>query len=123
MKEYTTLKEIVKQLEFANYRTVDGLHDLKNNAAFISLQKLAENESRPVDGVVINFLPDAVKIVTKAIREDKDLYIAYQANIAMPFQDEFKRQMGQIGRNEAIENIHQIANNAAKYFLDLWCKE
>jgi len=85
--------------------------------------KYDDLESRQVDGVVINFLPDAVETVTKAIREDKELYIAYQANIAMSFQDEFRRQMGQIGRNEAIENIHQIANNAAKNFLDLWCKE
>ena len=96
----------------------EGENDLRT-----VLHLIRKLKSRPVDGVVINFLPDAVKTVTKAIREDKELYIAYQANIAMPFQDEFKRQMGQIGRNAAIENIHEIANNAAKYFLDLWCKE
>ena len=60
MKEHITLTEIVEQLEFCNYRTVDGLHDLKNNAAFISLKKLAENESRPVDGVVIKAASQAV---------------------------------------------------------------
>lgn len=80
-------------------------------------------ESRPVDGGVINFLPEAVKVITKALKEDEGFYQSYQANIAIQFQDEFKRQMGQIGRNEAIANIHQVSNNAAKNFLDLWCKD
>jgi hypothetical protein len=85
--------------------------------------KFENLESRPVDGVVINFLPDAVKTVTKAIREDKDLYIAYQANIAMPFQDEYNEAKRKMEAGIEPFDIHTVANNAAKYFLDLWCKE
>lgn len=38
MKNYETLKEIIDQLEKPNYQTKDGLHDLKDNAAFIQLK-------------------------------------------------------------------------------------
>jgi hypothetical protein len=40
--EYKTLKEIASQLEFCEYTTLDQLHDLKMNAAFIKLKELAE---------------------------------------------------------------------------------
>ena len=89
--------------------------------AIVMMQEYADYISLELKNKFV--FSDAAKVVTKAIREDKDLYIAYQANIAMPFIDEFNRQKSAIGRNEAIENIHQISNDAAKYFLDLWCKE
>ena len=38
------LKQIVEQLEKCNYQTEDGLHELKMNAAFIELKKMAEKE-------------------------------------------------------------------------------
>jgi hypothetical protein len=41
---YETLQSIVDQLEFCEYQTKDGLHDLKMNAAFIALKERAAAE-------------------------------------------------------------------------------
>ncbi|SCY94450.1 hypothetical protein [Flavobacterium caeni] len=40
--EYENLSDIVAQLEKCEYKTVDGLHDLKDNSAFIALKKISE---------------------------------------------------------------------------------
>jgi hypothetical protein len=58
----------------------------------------------------------------KALRKDKDFYYSYQANIAMAFKDEYarhKRLKPYLNNND----IHNIANNAAKDFLNLLIKE
>ena len=39
-----SLRAIILQLELCNYMTKDQLHDLKNNAAFVALKILAQNE-------------------------------------------------------------------------------
>lgn len=61
-------------------------------------------------------ISNAVNVLCKALREDSALYIAYQANIAMAFKDEWDRRAGEIGR---ADNVLEIANTAAKNFLDL----
>lgn len=53
MQEYTTLKQIVEQLEFCNYQTKDELHDLGNNVAFVKLKEIAESISVPLDALVM----------------------------------------------------------------------
>lgn len=55
------------------------------------------------------------------LRKDKDLYYAYQANIAMAFKDEFHRHAGPPGEMVHVnsDELHVIANQAAKNFLDL----
>jgi len=62
-------------------------------------------------------------VIRKALREDAGYYIAWQANIAMAFKDEYdefyKFGNGRVDKSE----IHDIANNAAKNFLDLLIKE
>lgn len=58
----------------------------------------------------------AVKVLAKALRRDKDFYFAYQSNIAMAFIDE----------GSAIshpEVLSEVANKAAKRFLDLFISE
>lgn len=63
---------------------------------------------------------DAVAQLAKALKEDKQLYIAYQANIAMPFQDLFDGTEYDLLRSQhKKEYIHAISNNAAKQFLNL----
>ena len=57
------------------------------------------------------------------IKENKDLYYAYQANIAMAFKDEYHRVKKKKGESLNSTDIHFIANNAAKYFLDLLLKD
>lgn len=55
------------------------------------------------------------------IRTEPDLYYAYQANIAMAFKDEVSRLKPVTNRWNR-ELVHEIANQAAKNFLDLLIK-
>lgn len=57
------------------------------------------------------------------IKEDKDLYYAYQANIAMAFKDEYHSFKKKKGKSLNNTDIHIIANNSAKNFLDLLLKD
>ena len=59
-------------------------------------------------------------IVVKALRDDKDLYYAWQSNIAMSFIDGFNRKHPKSSNSLS---IHEIANQAAKNFLDSLIKE
>ena len=58
----------------------------------------------------------AFKKVFKKLKNDKELYYAWQANIAMQFYDEFRRCKKKYKNNN---DIHTIANEAAKNFLNL----
>ena len=55
---------------------------------------------------------EAFKVVAKNIKDDSGLYYAYQSNIAMAFKDEVAR------RGLHLPDVHEIANEAAKYFLN-----
>lgn len=72
-------------------------------------------------------LSEAIKVLSKHLREDKDLYRAYKDNIAMAFQDEYARQFKDSGLyNEYVgikSSIWQVSNIAASNFLDLLIKE
>jgi len=59
---------------------------------------------------------EAYDIIAKGLREDRGLYYSYQANLAMAFKDECSR-MGY-----KFPDLHIIANEAAKNFLDMWIK-
>ena len=70
---------------------------------------------------------EAIKVVTEEIKNDPELYYAFQANIAMAFKDEYARNEVRDAhdRLEGFEptlDIHEIANTAAKNFLDLLIK-
>ena len=67
----------------------------------------------------------SVERIKKGLKKDKELYAAYQANIAMAYMDnehwyckKHDKKPSQL--NKADKLI--IANNAAKYFLDLLIK-
>lgn len=63
----------------------------------------------------------ALYIVTSKLKEDGDLYRAYKDNIAMSFKDEYSRHFESYGNIVcSFKDIHDIANNAADYFLKLW---
>jgi hypothetical protein len=69
-------------------------------------------------------LQKAVKTLRKALGKDSELYYAYQANIAMQFKDEYSRKRK--AKNYDYMNnqdVHEIANTAAKSFLDLLIKK
>lgn len=64
-----------------------------------------------------NNVPLAIKILKKAMN-DEGYYIAWQANIAMACYDEI---MSHDILSDEVSNkdVHEIANNAAKNFLNL----
>lgn len=70
-------------------------------------------------------IPEATKVITDALEEDKSegsYYYSWQANIAMAYIDNerwYKEKTGKETLTE--EDKHTIANNAAKYFLNLLC--
>jgi hypothetical protein len=61
---------------------------------------------------------EAIKTVQAALRRDKELYYSFQANIAMQFVDENRRQ----GSRDSYKKVHGVANEAAKNFLNLLMK-
>jgi len=62
-------------------------------------------------------ISDAVETLVKALEKDENFYYSYQANIAMAFQDEYHRSTK---RYKNRHEVHRIANNAAKHFLNLF---
>lgn len=67
----------------------------------------------------------SVDTLCEALRNDAELYYAYQSNIAMSFKDEFHRIAGKPGEVVHVnsDEVHEIANQAAKIFLNLLIKE
>jgi len=63
-------------------------------------------------------LVKAMDIVTRSLREDPGLYLAWQSNIAMAFVDE-------VGRRRYINHrdLGTVSNQAAKNFLNLLTKK
>lgn len=62
--------------------------------------------------------------IFRSMKRDHGLYIAWHANIAMAFKDEFSRwrKHNQHGYASA-EVVHKIANTAASNFLNLLLKK
>lgn len=60
-------------------------------------------------------LKESVDALCKALREDKELYYAYQANIAMSMHDEY---YSHCKSNLTGEELHKVFNDSAKRFLD-----
>lgn len=64
----------------------------------------------------------AIDVLIAALKEDKSegsYYYSWQANIAMAFKDEFDSKVNEYSGPE----IHEIANQAAKNFLDMLCRK
>ena len=75
----------------------------------------------------VNELPNAIKVLQKHLRKDKSegsYYYSWQANIAMAFYDEMSRYYPKQNADYILSNeLHEIANQAAKNFLDNLIKE
>ena len=72
-------------------------------------------------------LEEAIKVLCEELEKDKaegSYYYAWQANIAMAFQDEFWRNIKSHEDLDLMdkETTHKIFNQAAKNFLDLLIK-
>ena len=64
-------------------------------------------------------LAEAMRVLKKALKADPGYYYAWQANIAMQFQDEYSRHKGY--KSRAV--LHEISNKAAMNFLNLLIKD
>lgn len=68
-------------------------------------------------------LKESIKVLQKHLSEDKSegsYYHAWQCNITMAFKEEFSRKVGK--GLDLDSNVHEIANQAAKNFLDILIK-
>jgi hypothetical protein len=63
-----------------------------------------------------------MKVICDEIRNDEGYYYGWQSNIAMAFKDEYSRKIGRVSQ-EHWDQIHDIANQAAKNFLDILIME
>ena len=61
----------------------------------------------------------AIRKVFTDVKNDPDLYIAWQSNIAMAFFDNYYRDRK---KSKSRIDVHKIANEAAKEFLDRMIK-
>jgi len=74
---------------------------------------------------------EAIEVITNAMLEDKSegsYYYSWQANIAMAFVDEYARRKERHYQMSPPHmpfepNIYEIANDAAKNFLNLLCSK
>jgi len=71
-----------------------------------------------------NFKDNAIHFsddIRKDLRNDKGLWMAFKANIAIQFQDHY-RSYKKIYNKKYLttEDIHKISNDAAEAFLNLW---
>lgn len=67
-----------------------------------------------------NKTKEAVETLCAALKEDKDYYYSWQANIAMAFYDEyFKLYSIEAFSSKELKEITGIANKAADNFLKL----
>ena len=66
-------------------------------------------------------LTEAMKVVCEVLKDDSSYYIAWQANIAMAFKDEFT-SINPDYKSTSDYELHIIANEAAKNFLNLLIK-
>ena len=64
-------------------------------------------------------LSKAVEKLSEELKNDKDLYFGYQANIAMAFQDTVTDEYPELQGTE----LHKVSNDAAKRFLTLFIKD
>jgi len=63
-----------------------------------------------------------MKELTSNLKKDKELAMAWKANIAMAYIDteaQYKKKTGKKVLNR--EDRHIVANNAAEYFINLLC--
>jgi hypothetical protein len=66
-------------------------------------------------------IPDAIKALAAAIKEDPDYRLVWEANIAVKFTDEYYRF--NMFEDTSDTKIHAMARRAAANFVDLLIKE
>ena len=76
--------------------------------------------------VIISLKNKSARIpdIRELIKKDKDLFIGYQSNIAMSFKDSVSQYQKKKNKKYlSKEDLHIIANKAAKHFLKYWIKQ
>lgn len=60
---------------------------------------------------------EACEKVFSELKSDLGYWMAWKANIAMAFKDEWQKTVDNGGLPATPDQIHKIANDAAEYFL------
>jgi len=109
------IAEEIIQEEFVKALKYIPVAELRLKKAF----EFLENNKLITEKELFNMtLKKEMDSICKALKEDEGYRIAWESNIAMAFKDEWSRHFKY---NEApsgrFEDIHKIANNAAKNFI------
>ena len=70
--------------------------------------------------------PEAIKVLTDALKSDKSYRESWKANIAMAYIDNerwYREKIKKAPNALNGQDKHNIANEAAEYFLKLLCDE
>jgi len=86
----------------------EGIFDSKNASRIVK-----ETVSKIIN-MKMNKFKEARKLMHETLLKDKDLYIAYQANIAMLLHDEQDENGGEPINYQNYENRNEIANKLIK---------
>lgn len=89
---------------------------LRDKTASADAKSIAASALTQVGGEPVT-VAEAVRVLAKALREDEVFFLAYQSSIANAFIDEMQT------RSLEERTTEQIANNAAKNFLDQWISQ
>ena len=76
--------------------------------------KAGKKNNKGNKGMVL--MKSITKELVETLKKDKGFYYAYQSNIAMAFYDVA------VGKGIPNKKLHEIANDAAKNFLDVFIK-
>ena len=107
--DFTVLNDLFSKKDNITIKTLDDVDHFKDSIC----NKLE---------TFIEIKPDikeAIGIITTEMKNDTDYYMGWQANIAMAFKDEYDRNEKSYKNRE---DIHKIANQAAKNFLSILTK-
>ena len=103
------------------------MDSLKEKVLTMLENRLPKSDRTHVMGVVADCIDkcasNGAAELAAAIKKDPELREAYVANIAMAFKDNYgwhKKESGRSVMNN--QDIHDIANKAANYFIDQFLK-
>lgn len=111
----------MKELEEIIFKALKKIQKIEQDGP-IPETRLLEVKDELIENIHTIYNP--VKAVTEAIKNDPDLYYAWQSNIVMSFKDlvRYNQVLEDIPIIVFDENqVHELANQAAKNFINLLC--
>lgn len=103
---------------FKEFMSKKGIIKEGKLGRIVSPEYAAENPDTTMEFEEIT-LEKALKVLRRELKKDKELFFAWQSNIAMAFVDAEQSARAETGEH----NVYKIANEAATNFLNLLISE